>query len=361
MTARKETTDARGKDRDAAPPPFRQRLLSPTASVYQRMCVTLASLVVASAYVALLFGFMFPQDWREESRAYVLFATGAFLVRTFIFHFGLVLALFVVTAACLKHARMAAFALPLWIVCHGPALLSCLPRSSASSDAAALKVMSANLLGSNTDTEGILAEITAFQPDILVLQEYRPHWHEALWAALRDDYPYSCFEIRRDNFGQALYSRFPFARRPETELPLGDAATPQTRAVVRFGGRELAVYNIHLMPPMGVANARRHRREFADLLDRLAREELPVILCGDFNFTNDSAFADDLARLGLADVHRLCGRGLGTTWPVVRFYRYLPGLRLDHIFISKELSGVESGVGVGRGSDHRPIQARVRL
>lgn len=344
----------------ATPRPFPRGLLSPIWSVYERMFVSLAWLVVASAYVALLFGFLFPQDWREESRAYVLLATGAFLVRTFIFHLGLVLALIVVTAACLKHARLAAFALPLWIVCHGPALLSCLPRSAPSSDNPALKVMSANLLGSNTDTEGILAEITAFKPDILVLQEYRPHWHEALWTALRDDYPYFCFEIRRDNFGQALYSRFPFARRPETDLPLGDAATPQTRAVVRFGGRELAVYNIHLMPPMGVANARRHRQEFADLLDRLALEELPVVLCGDFNFTNDSAFADDLARLGLADVHRLCGRGRAATWPVVRFYRYLPGLRLDHIFVTKECRGVESGVGLGRGSDHRPIRARVR-
>lgn len=344
----------------ATPRPCRQRLLSPISCANETMFVSLAWLVVACAYVALLFGFLFPQDWREESRAYILFATGAFLVRTFIFHLGLVLALIALTAACRKHARLAAFALPLWIVCHGPALLSCLPRSATSSDNPALKVMSANLLGSNTDTEGILAEITAFKPDILVLQEYRPHWHEALWTALRDDYPYFCFEIRRDNFGQALYSRFPFARPPETDLPLGDAATPQTRAVVRFGGRELAVYNIHLMPPMGVANARRHRQEFSDLLDRLAREELPVVLCGDFNFTNDSAFADDLAQLGLADVHRLCGRGRGATWPVVRFYRYLPGLRLDYIFVTKELRGVESGVGVGRGSDHRPIWARVR-
>ena len=37
--------------------------------------------------------------------------------------------------------------------------------------------------------------------------------------------------------------------------------------------------------------------------------------------------------------------------------RWFPGIRLDHIFLSKELTSTQSRTGTGAGSDHRPVIA----
>ncbi len=97
----------------------------------------------------------------------------------------------------------------------------------------------------------------------------------------------------------------------------------------------------------------------ADLRDRLADEPLPVILSGDFNFTDRSPNADLLHHLGLVDSHALAGFGRGSTWPVHSFFRYVPGIRLDHIYLSRSLNCSQSRTGTGLGSDHRPIVARI--
>ena len=334
-------------------------MLLPSWNERRRMFIAESWVFVSASYLAVLIGLTFPQHWRATGEFYVACATGACLIRTFLFHLGFILALIALVSAFSKKWRLFTFTLPLLIVCQGPALLSYLPKASPPPEGEVVTIMSVNLLGCNQDTDGILAEVRAFQPDVLALQEYRPHWHAVFQEALLDEYPYFCCETRTDDFGQALYSRYPFAQPADMELPLGDAGTPQTRVVVDFDGRRAAVYNVHFMPPKSVEYARRQRVEFADLLDKLALEELPVIVCGDFNFTNESPFADDLSRQGLVDVHRLCGRGRGATWPVLYFYRYLPGLRLDHIFLNGAFRGVDCDTGIGRGSDHRPLCARV--
>jgi endonuclease/exonuclease/phosphatase (EEP) superfamily protein YafD len=95
---------------------------------------------------------------------------------------------------------------------------------------------------------------------------------------------------------------------------------------------------------------------FADLL---GKEEHPIVLAGDFNCTNRSPYASALRNIDLRDVHTQAGFGRGATWPVSGFFRRLPGLRLDHIFLSDALTCTESRTGTGTGSDHRPVVARI--
>jgi len=85
------------------------------------------------------------------------------------------------------------------------------------------------------------------------LQEYADHWHEALQAALKADYPYASFLPRQDSFGMAIYSRTPFVGAVNQWLPLGREELPQMRTVIRLAGREVGVYNIHLLPPRRLA------------------------------------------------------------------------------------------------------------
>jgi endonuclease/exonuclease/phosphatase (EEP) superfamily protein YafD len=133
----------------------------------------------------------------------------------------------------------------------------------------------------------------------------------------------------------------------------------QSRAVVRHEGRDVAIYNIHLLPPRTLSYTLEGRLQFADLLQTLKAEKLPYVMGGDFNLTNDTPQYANLRALGARDVHDLVGRGRGATWPVNSFFRYLPGIRLDHVYVGPGLTAVRTEIGVGRGSDHRPIVADV--
>ena len=320
-----------------------------------------AWLIVIASYAVILFAFLFPHDFRHQGAAYTCAAWTAFMIRTFLFHLGLLLLLVAALAATLRRWRLLIATAPLLLFTAGPALWSCVPKPGRTASGPTVTVMSINLLGANRNTAGIVEEVRAADPDILLLLEYRAHWHAAFSAALGDHYPHFTCVQREDNFGMAFYARTPLAEPVDMTIPLGAAGTPQMRAVVRIGSRNVALYGVHLMPPRGRAATLEQRREFADLLDRLETELLPVILCGDFNFTSASPFADALRRRGLTDSHQLAGRGRGTTWPVLGFFRWLPGLRLDHIFLSSELTSLRSVTGIGQGSDHRPVLAQIGL
>jgi endonuclease/exonuclease/phosphatase (EEP) superfamily protein YafD len=214
----------------------------------------------------------------------------------------------------------------------------------------------------NQDTQGIIDEILAARPDVVLLQEYTDAWHAAMKPALSGQYPFSSFVTQDDSFGVAIYSRTPFVNgEADNRLPLGRSLAPQTRAVVRFNGHDVAVYNVHLLPPRRLDYTVESRMQFADLLKTLSEEKLPYVVAGDWNLTGDTPQHRDLARIGARDAHDLAGTGRGATWPVNSFFRYVPGLRFDHVYVGPGLTAAGSEVGVGRGSDHRPVIADVTI
>lgn len=323
------------------------------------MFATQAWIVIVASYLATVFAFACPQDFRSDSAAYVGLALSAFLIRTFLFHLGLFLAAVAAAAALTRRWRLLAAAAPLIAFALAPALWSYAPRRPAPVVGEAVTIMSANLLHANEHTDPIVDEVLAAQPDLLLLQEYTPSWHRSFQAALAGDYPHARYVVRDDSFGVAVYSKRPFAEPVKLDVRLGTLGLPQARAVVQIGERAVALYSVHLLPPKRLSWVIEQRREYADLLEQLEREKLPTILCGDFNFTNASVFADELVRRGMIDAHRISGRGRGSTWLVSSLFRYLPGIRLDHIFLSRELTSTWSRTGTGRGSDHRPVIAEI--
>ena len=318
-----------------------------------------AWLAIAASYLALVFAYALPQDFRNDAPTYIRLAWLAFMIRTFLFHAGLAWSLVAIAAACVRRWRLLAATLPLLALAFGPAVWNCRPKHPPAIAGEPITVMSVNLLAGNHNTGPIIAEVAAARPDVLLLLEYTPHWHAAFRQPLAADYPYVTHAIRQGSFGMAVYSRLPLAEPVNLELPLADSGTPQARAVVQVGDRRLAIYAVHLMPPKSARHTIRQRRELADLVEHLRAEELPVVLCGDFNFTSRSALAAALADLGLTDVHDISGFGRGTTWSVLGRMRYLPGIRIDHIYVSPELTSLTSRTGVGQGSDHRPVVAEI--
>jgi endonuclease/exonuclease/phosphatase (EEP) superfamily protein YafD len=312
------------------------------------------------AYLSAGFAYLWPQAYRENGPVYVWTSWIAFQIRTFIFYAGWVATFFAAVAFWRRWRRLALTALPLILVTTLPTFWRCLPKQIAPTTAEAFTVMSVNLLMINEQTDATIAAIEAVDPEILFLQEYSGSWHAILKRSFADRYPHHFGEPRGDSFGMAIYSKRPL-RDVRLDLPLGQALEPQMRAVTTLGGRDVALYQCHLLPPCGLDYISETRAQFADLLLKLDRERLPVVLVGDFNFSDTSPQAADLGRAGLRDAHQQAGTGTGFAWPAPGFLWWMPKLRLDHIYLRSPLRAVESRRGGPIGSDHRPVLARITL
>jgi endonuclease/exonuclease/phosphatase (EEP) superfamily protein YafD len=274
----------------------------------------------------------------------------------FQFHLGLVLLAIVGAALVRRRKRLALVALPPLLFTLGPALLQFVPQRPEPSVEPRFRVMTANLLMVNGDTDGIIGEVRAAKPDLLLLQEYTAGWHQAFQSAIAADYPYSSVVMRDDSFGIAVYSRTPFVGDVDQRFPLGRAGVEQMRGEIEVGRQRLAFYDVHLLPPRTLLYTGEHRLQLADLVDALKNEKLPYVVCGDFNFPDLSPQQSALKRAGAREAHQLAGYGRGATWPVNGPFRYIvPGVRIDHVYLSPQLTATTCETGEGRGSDHRPV------
>jgi endonuclease/exonuclease/phosphatase (EEP) superfamily protein YafD len=172
-----------------------------------------------------------------------------------------------------------------------------------------------------------------------------------------EEYPHRAAWPRDGSDGWAVYSRVPFVKDVE-QLTLYWSKR-NVRFAVDAGGREVAVYAAHLTVPKSMEQVRQNRRETAHLLELLAAETRPAIVAGDFNFTECSANAAAVRGAGFLSTHDLAGHGRGATWPNDLLRRRVPGVRIDHIFLSAELTCAGAKVLYGFGSDHHPITADI--
>ena len=331
----------------------------PPWSERKRMLRRDAWVVAVAATVLIIFAYVWPTDFRKVSPVHVWVAWAAFMIRTFMFALGLIVLAVVLFAVWLRAWRLLVVSIPAILATLGPTVWQYRPRSEPHVASETATIMSVNLLMINRETKAMIDEIRAVHPDVLLLQEYTQHWHQALQSALGREYPYMANERREDSFGAAIYSRKPFEESVGMNVPLGSGDVPQMRAVIRIADRPVAFYNIHLLPPYGFNYIVETRTQFADLLEVLSAEPLPVVLAGDFNFTGRSRQAAALKRSGFIDAHTVGGWGRGATWPANGFFRWIPGIRLDQLHMSRNLTCVSCRTGVGAGSDHRPVIAKI--
>lgn len=286
-------------------------------------------------------------------------ATCAHLVRTLSLQIGL--AMLPLAAVCgALHRRLLAVgiaALATWMVL--PALAWYLPHDSPPVAGESIRVMTCNLLRDNRCVDEIAEEVLAADADVVCFQECAVRWHEGLRTRLGSVYPYRLFVPRRYDMGLAIYSRRRLEGDSEWSDFRDDPPAQPLRTVIEIDGQPVALYNLHLFHPWPVPAMAARRAQFTAFLQRLDRETLPCIITGDFNATPFSPTMEALAARGLLNAWDLVGRGLGATWPDRPFLRRLPGLRIDHIFISPALTCTHCRVGRGEGSDHRPVIAEL--
>lgn len=313
---------------------------------------------VFAVYPLLLFAWLLPPDLTSPSSLALAGVFIAFAVRTFLLHIGLALVVVALAAWRLRCRVALVAALPPAAFCLAPTVLSALPKDPPPLRGETLTLMTANLYRGAWERDPLVDELAGSGADVLLLQEYTPAWRDALEPRLAERYPFRYAVVRTDSYGLAYYSRRPL-RDVRFDLALGTGEVPQGRAVVELDGRSVALYNLHLRSPGGRTHFRTQRHEVRDLLAMILREALPHVIAGDFNFTNESQYGAAMLRTGLRDAHTLAGYGPGWTWPALSLSRFLPGVRIDHIYLSSELSARAAAVGSGRGSDHRTQRATI--
>jgi vancomycin resistance protein VanJ len=318
-------------------------------------------LLFGAAIAGLAYARLWPTDVGNDATWRVAADLAAFMLRTFQLHIGLGMIGLSLLAIRAGTRLVGGASATLGLLLLAPTLITLLPQRSISADSThpgaaepPLRVVSANLYARNPTPERIVKELAAADADVLALQEYTPRLHALIAPRLSRSHPHRLCEPRQDCFGVAVFSRFPLLA-ARSDLRLGPVANPQMRVEIETGTRRIALYNVHLLPPTSLDSVRITGREFTDLLDHLRREELPALVCGDFNFTADSAQADALRAAGWRDGLDQAGWGPKWTWPALGPLRWAPGLRIDHIYVRDGLRATSAWTGVGSGSDHRPV------
>ncbi len=216
-----------------------------------------------------------------------------------------------------------------------------------------LRVLSFNVLSSNTRHAETLAWVRQTDPDLAFFPEVTAAWKAGL-EPLRATLPYHIALPQEDNFGLAVFSKHPILE--QEFIPSRLVPVVMLRLVVAVAGRRLVFFGLHPFPPMSPAIAADRDAVLRDLAARVRRETDPVIVAGDLNATPWSHPMQALAAAGLRDTQ--LGRGFSATWQRRNPIFAIP---IDHLWLGGKITATARWTGPDLGSDHWPIVADLRL
>ncbi len=157
----------------------------------------------------------------------------------------------------------------------------------------ALRLVSFNVNTANSEFAAVVDYLASADPDLIFLMEVNDGWMNQL-APLDVSHPHRIALPREDNFGLALWSRFPLAAARINDDLIDE--TPMVDVTIQRDDTTFRIIGVHPVPPMS-QEASRSRNDQLQRAARLAANSTPnVLLIGDLNLTPFSPhFADLLA------------------------------------------------------------------
>jgi endonuclease/exonuclease/phosphatase (EEP) superfamily protein YafD len=211
-----------------------------------------------------------------------------------------------------------------------------------------LRLLQINVHTANRRHEAVEELVMSERPDILALLEVNRRWLEAL-ASLHRHYPHRIERPQDDNFGIAVFSRFPI---DDLSLrPLHHDGIYMALGRFSLGSTPVTLAVAHAVPPAGPEYAALRNEQLGELSEILRSFRGEIILLGDLNTSPWSPVHRRLERsTGLHNSAR--GFGLLPTWPAGFRPLMIP---LDHCLLSSGLRAVAFEAGPEVGSDHLPV------
>ncbi len=220
--------------------------------------------------------------------------------------------------------------------------------SSNKSDKHSIRIMSANVLMSNTEYDKLIGLVKTHQPDFLITLESDQTWQNKL-SSLEQEYPYRVYCPKDNRYGMHLYSKFKIKRQQVSELIESDI--PSIHILFEDAdGVEVQGHFIHPAPPSPTEedSSRPRDTELIILAKALKNRLRPCIVAGDLNDVAWSRSTRLFMRIsGLLDPRK--GRGFFNTFHASYFFMRWP---LDHLFHSNEFSVKRIERLEKYGSDH---------
>ncbi|WP_211370479.1 endonuclease/exonuclease/phosphatase family protein [Nonomuraea turkmeniaca] len=219
-----------------------------------------------------------------------------------------------------------------------------------------LRVLAANLLVGQADTEELMRLVDRLRPDVLALQEFTPAAMERLdEAGVRKVLPHAVTHPRLGVGGSAVYARYPLEA---GKLIMKGAFGQATAWLKHPGGARIEVVSVHPCAP------KRYGRQpcWQAGLEALPRGgDALRVLAGDFNATLDHLPMRDLLAAGYRDAADVMGKGFVATWPQNGSLVQSPGVTIDHVLADSRMAVRAFEVLSLRRTDHRPVFAELRL
>lgn len=233
--------------------------------------------------------------------------------------------------------------------------------------AGTLRLITANLLYSNTRSTNIAKRIIESHSDLVVLLECSTRNFDPV-PYIRAGYRLLLHEPRRGTHGVCVLARSGGRYQTGIALPpvRNRCRMPMATLLMQKGGQRIGVLGVHAPPPIEACGERATERTLVALA-RMIKEGkstktvgtipagVPIIVTGDLNAFPWSAGLSALARSGLVDsygAHRLV---FGPTWPATG---PLPAFaRIDYILTPEAIKVIGVWSITTPGSDHRAVIA----
>ncbi|QEG21545.1 endonuclease/exonuclease/phosphatase family protein [Mariniblastus fucicola] len=225
-----------------------------------------------------------------------------------------------------------------------------LPASQPPAGKTSLRLMSFNVLATNTEFQAAIEEVRKHDPDVVAVLEYANNWHVA-FDHLNETYPYQHRDPRWHGYGIAIFSKLPLENTESVPLTEEEIDNPAAIAKFKFGGQTLRLVAVHVMSPINRYRLDLRNRQFEQIATLVNDESTPTILCGDMNCSPSSRFLSGLIdETALRDSRQ--GFGVQPSWPDFAFGFGIP---IDHVLVSESVHVHDRFLGEFGGSDHCPV------
>lgn len=213
---------------------------------------------------------------------------------------------------------------------------------------ASLKIIHSNVHTTNSDYQKFIALIEREKPDIVVVQELSHKWLNQL-AVVKNIYPHIKAKPSDDNFGIAIFSKFPLENVEEMYWGLFDI--PSLKVDFTLSGTTITLISSHPPPPINRQLYIARNTQLNEIARVVTTINNPIILIGDLNVSMWSADYQKLEReTGLKNARK--GFGILPTWPTQLPVAMIP---IDHCLLSSAFNVDDIRNGEDIGSDHLPL------
>jgi endonuclease/exonuclease/phosphatase (EEP) superfamily protein YafD len=228
------------------------------------------------------------------------------------------------------------------------------PRPELGFEGKQFKIIHANVNTANRQYQKVIELINAQEADVFVAQEVNGQWLKML-KPLEIRLPYKIVEPRSDNFGIALYSKYPLNN--AQIIYLGRAKVPSISVQLAHAHKPLTIVATHPLPPISAEYFAKRNDQLGRVATYLSTLKTPIILIGDLNITMwTGAYRRLVNDTGLINARQ--GFGLLPSWPALLPFALIP---IDHCLLSKGIEVVDISTGPDVGSDHLPLIVELAL